>query len=285
MVEPVAERGRPRLDPVDRHRHDLLAEHRDNAVKRAHPAQATPGLLDASPQRIDLGQGKPCGRSARSSDRGFRRAARRSTTANRSVALLELVALKAGLAKKPSSACGGAGARALDLLAPARSERPARGRSAPAAAAWKNVDRLARQPAPFSSSANIRARSLRAPACIRAGISSQRSSSRKSAGSAGRSRRPPVRFHPRRAGAFREVADAADIGLALGDRDHPARLQRVEDVAGLDRLLIGRDRKLGFKRALAFGRGLPEQVEQRIGVRDLEIPRRQLALVLRNTSP
>jgi hypothetical protein len=32
-------------------------------------------------------------------------------------------------------------------------------------------------------------------------------------------------LHPRRAGAFGEVANPADIGLALGDRDHAASLE------------------------------------------------------------
>src|ERR1043165_5843447 len=45
---------------------------------------------------------------------------------------------------------------------------------------------------------------------------------------------PPVLFHPGLAGAFRQVPDPADIGLALGDRDDSPRLEDVEDVAGLD---------------------------------------------------
>src|SRR5205085_210017 len=104
-------------------------------------------------------------------------------------------------------------------------------------------------PASASCSPNKRARSARALSCIRAGISSERSSRRKSATTdpprPGEDRcgqpscRPPVFLHPGLAGAFGELADAADIGLAFGDRDHAARLQGVEDVARLDRLVVG----------------------------------------------
>ena len=147
------------------------------------------------------------------------------------------------LRRNPSSACGGRrAARALDLLAHrlglggrlARDQRQPPRRRIGLDRAGRRARRLA------SSSANIRARSLRARACIRAGISSDSNSSRKSA------IMPPTPYASIHAphGALGEVADAADIGLALGDRDHAARLQRVEHVAGLDRLLIGRDRQL-----------------------------------------
>ena len=124
-------------------------------------------------------------------------------------------------------------------------------------------------------SANSRARSLRALACIRAGISSRQQLEQEVG------HQPRTRLlQPRAAGRLREVADAADIGLALGDADHAARLQRVEHVAGLDRLLIGRDRQLGVEAALALRGGLAEQVEQRVGVGDLEIVGRHLDLIL-----
>src|SRR4029079_19661047 len=60
------------------------------------------------------------------------------------------------------------------------------------------------------------------------------------------------RLQPGAAGRFRKIADASDIGLSLGDADHTARLQGVEDVAGLDRLLVGRDRQLRVEAALAL---------------------------------
>jgi hypothetical protein len=68
-------------------------------------------------------------------------------------------------------------------------------------------------------------------------------------------------LHPRGARALGEVADAADVGLAFGDRNHPARLQRVEHVARLDRLLKGRDRQARREAVLRLRRRFPEQVE------------------------
>src|SRR5690606_19619735 len=120
-------------------------------------------------------------------------------------------------------------------------------------------------PASPISAANSRARSARALSCIRAGISSESSSSRKSAMGINShshrlvsdtrtslaSCRPPVLLHPGAAGALRELADAADIGLALGDRDHAAGLQGVEDVARLDRLVVGGQRQLRLDAAPA----------------------------------
>src|SRR5437764_704002 len=64
-----------------------------------------------------------------------------------------------------------------------------------------------------------------------------------------RSRRPSVLFHPALAGAFGEVADAADIGLAFGDGDDAASLEGVEDVARLDRLVVGGEREAGGEAA------------------------------------
>src|SRR5690606_39873621 len=57
-----------------------------------------------------------------------------------------------------------------------------------------------------------------------------------------RSRRPSMLLHPGLAGAFREIADPADIGLPLGDRDDTAGIEKVEDVARLDRKIVCRDR-------------------------------------------
>ena len=44
--------------------------------------------------------------------------------------------------------------------------------------------------------------------------------------------------------AAREVADAADVGGALGDRDGAARVEQVEGVRGLQHLFVGRQRQL-----------------------------------------
>src|SRR3546814_12346999 len=79
-------------------------------------------------------------------------------------------------------------------------------------------------PASAIRSLNMRARSSHARACIRAGISSEKSSSRKSAiGDI----LPPVLFHPAFAAALRQLPHAGDIGLTLGDRDHRSEERRV----------------------------------------------------------
>ena len=73
-------------------------------------------------------------------------------------------------------------------------------------------------------------------------------------------------------GADREIAHPANIGLAFGDRDHAARLEQVEDMTGLDRLVIGRQRQLGLDTGFAFGRRILEPLEQGFGIGVLEIP-------------
>src|ERR1700755_798646 len=80
------------------------------------------------------------------------------------------------------------------------------------------------------------------------------------------SRRPPVLLHPGLAGAFGEVADAADIGLALGDGNDAAGLEGVEDVARLDRLVVGGERELGGDAAGILLGGVPEPAKERVGV-------------------
>src|SRR5207248_1642957 len=90
-------------------------------------------------------------------------------------------------------------------------------------------------------------------------------------GARGESRSSGAPLQPSAARRLRQIAHAPDVRLALSDADHAARLERVEHVAGLDRLLVGGDRQLRLEAALALRRRLAEQVEQRAGVRDLEI--------------
>ena len=70
--------------------------------------------------------------------------------------------------------------------------------------------------------------------------------------------------HPGGACTLRQIADPADIGLALGDRDHAAGLQGIEDVARLDRLIISgqRQRLLAVEQRAAFVGSLRELFEQ-----------------------
>ena len=76
-----------------------------------------------------------------------------------------------------------------------------------------------------------------------------------------------------------KIADLAHVAGAFLDADHAARLQQVEDVTGLDRLLIGGDRQFRGQAVPAFGHRFLEQVEQRIGFGHFEIPRAHLLFV------
>ena len=55
-------------------------------------------------------------------------------------------------------------------------------------------------------------------------------------------------------------ADAENVALALGDGDDAADVEQVEDVARLDRLVVGGKRQLRLDAAAAFLRGLAEAV-------------------------
>ena len=178
-----------------------------------------------------------------------RRAPRRALRAARGV--------RPVLRRNPSSACGGARARGpliSSRLASVSLGDVARDQHQPPRRRM-NVDRAVSSPAAAVHSANSRASSLRARACIRAGISSEQQLEQEVGHDASLVRALRCGLPPRLAHArLRQIADAADVGLALGDRDHAARLQRVEHMARLDRLLIGRDRQLGLEAALALRR-------------------------------
>ncbi len=59
-----------------------------------------------------------------------------------------------------------------------------------------------------------------------------------------RSRGPAVaRLQVGRAAGLGELAHAQDVALTLGDGDHPARVEQVEDMARLDALVVGRQRE------------------------------------------
>ena len=75
-------------------------------------------------------------------------------------------------------------------------------------------------------------------------------------------------------------AHAADVGRALGDADHAARVQQVEQVAGLQALVVGRQRQPALQDRCAMLLGVGEVAEQQLGVGDLEIERRIFALGL-----
>src|SRR3990170_4211433 len=82
----------------------------------------------------------------------------------------------------------------------------------------------------------MRRRSSAARACMRAGISSEKSSKRRS----GMALRPSaLRPQPRLAAGLGELAYAQDVALALGHRDDAARIEQIEHVACLDALIVG----------------------------------------------
>ena len=80
----------------------------------------------------------------------------------------------------------------------------------------------------------------------------------------------------------RQRPHPADVGGALGDADHAAGVQQVEQVARLQALVVGRQRQGGVAREqrLALGLGVGELAEQPLGVGRLEIEGRVLALGL-----
>src|SRR3990170_5680706 len=98
---------------------------------------------------------------------------------------------------------------------------------------------------------------------MRAGISSENNSSRSSAIGAAR-----LGLEPRGATGLGKIAHAQDVGLAFRHRDHAARVEQIENMRGLDRLVVGRQRQevslalvaLG-KQGPAFGLGVTEMAE------------------------
>src|SRR5258708_5188658 len=77
---------------------------------------------------------------------------------------------------------------------------------------------------------------------------------------AGRASPCPARFgmHPGFAAGFCQFADAHDVALPLGHRDYAAGVEQVEDVAGLDALVVGRQR---HQVLLAVATALPPFLE------------------------
>src|SRR5690606_37820108 len=73
---------------------------------------------------------------------------------------------------------------------------------------------------------------------------------------------PVVGLHPALARTLRKVADAADVGLPLRHGDDAARIQQVEDVAGLDRLFVGGQRQVLAEQQLAHGLRVLELAQQ-----------------------
>src|SRR3546814_14498233 len=69
--------------------------------------------------------------------------------------------------------------------------------------------------------------------------------------------------------------------LFRSDRDHPPRVQQVEQMACFDRMVIGRKRQFRRQQFLALLLRFPELVEQEIGLRMLEIIGGELTLTFK----
>ncbi len=65
--------------------------------------------------------------------------------------------------------------------------------------------------------------------------------------------------------------DAADIGLAFGRRDGAAGIEQVEQMAGLQALVIGRQRDLGLQGVCTFLFGVLKVGFQHLDIGDFEI--------------
>ena len=78
----------------------------------------------------------------------------------------------------------------------------------------------------------------------------------------------------------RQVADAADIGCALGHRDRAARVQQVEAVRSFEHLLVSGQRELGLDQVLGLLFMRSKGGEQKFGIAVLEVIGRLLDLVL-----
>src|SRR5690242_1230224 len=133
----------------------------------------------------------------------------------------------------------------------------------------------------------MRSRSREACACMRAGISSEKSSSRSwgmllHPAQAGARRHTLWALHPRFSAGFRDGPDAADVGLALRHADHTTGVEQIEGVARLDALLVGGQHVTPFGMAegaihlrrqqlLRFGFSVLEMLEERVRARELEV--------------
>ena len=284
MVEAMAEVVAPHVDAVDLDRHDLLAEQRDDAMQRPHPAQRRGRCRCRAPAHR-LGPGEVaddrCDRLGQHVARRPSRLARSS--ANQTPSRSSSWSLRqAGLAQEAFERLR----RRADVRGPLISSLTACGLGRQSAGDQRQpprrrigVDRLRPSAPARASSSREQPRKIVARPRLHPRRDLLATAAR--AGSR-RSRLPtPCAFHPRPAGALRQVADAADIGLPLGDRDHAARLQRVEDVAGLDRLLIGRRSAARAARQFSLSAAAFLNRSNRPSVSATsKLPRRHLLLIL-----
>src|SRR5262249_31476298 len=103
---------------------------------------------------------------------------------------------------------------------------------------------------------------------------------------------PSCRGQPRRAAGFRTLPNAQDVALTLRHRNDAARIEQIEDVTGLNALVIGWQRQLvmlvvgsglrraGLQQRLALHFGVAEVSMQDLGVGKFEVVARIFLLGL-----
>src|SRR5882762_7471565 len=143
--------------------------------------------------------------------------------------------------------------------------------------------RTASNSSPRSESAptTSRSRSFAACVCMRAGISSEKSSRSRSGICRLLWRVGPLSAgEPCFASGLRQNAHTSDIGGPFRHADDAARVEEIEDVACLQDLVIGRQRELLREQALALLLGVGEMAKQDLGIGALEIVFRVFAFGL-----
>src|SRR5450631_1780597 len=85
-------------------------------------------------------------------------------------------------------------------------------------------------------------------------------------------------LEPRRATGLGEIANFQNVTLPLGHRDNPARVEKVEDVRGLDALVVGGQHhpfpiavSAGLQQGPAFCFRVLEMLDQDASIRAFEI--------------
>jgi hypothetical protein len=272
MMETMAE-SRAIRSPrrQSRRHHRYPAQQRDNALQWAAPSAAF-GRGEAAPQRIDLGQGKArtiAGMASASTSAVWRPGF--AITANQAVAIFQLVLRQTGLAEETFQRLRRRRClRPLELLADGtRLQAADLGRSKPGGAAWQEVTMLGRLQTGLAELARQTAGPDRPRLVLHprgdflAAEFEQEVASREGWG-----RVPPgspfLSIHAWHlpAASLGEIADPAHVAGAFLHGDHAARLQQVEQVACLDRLVIGRKRHVRVDAALAFRLRLGEALKR-----------------------
>ena len=150
---------------------------------------------------------------------------------------------RAGSPRAPAPARRRAGPCARPTRSACCSGRPSTTRVSRRGVA-KSCDRLRRRRDRRPSARRRRSarQVLARPSCMRAGISSESSSSSSSA-IAQACAEMTAGAQPGLGAGLGQRAHAADVGGALGHADHAARVEQVEQVAGLQALVVGRQRQ------------------------------------------